>query len=297
MPRRLCMLAAALWFVTPAPGALGQETTLAVANGPRFFRATEGGAPIEIDVRSAAVMRRTVSLDFDRPTISLVLAAIERQTGIRFMYNEAVLPGERPVQVQARRISVAGALMELLVDTGLDVVLSARNQVALVKRDIPIAVSQVGAMTGRVTNKSSGTPLTGASVTLDGGRYNATTDDDGRYRLGDIAPGRYIARARYIGFAPGVASVTITDDEEITTDFALERSVQRLNDVVTTGTVVPTEVKALPSPITVITAADIAERNVQRVDQLFRGDVPGALAWIRGRTAHPAARSSGARPT
>ena len=49
------------------------------------------------------------------------------------------------------------------------------------------------------------------------------------------------------------------------------RILQRLDEVVTTGTVAATEVKAVPTPISVITAEEIAQKNIQHVDQLFRG--------------------------
>src|SRR5207244_5051475 len=49
-----------------------------------------------------------------------------------------------------------------------------------------------------------------------------------------------------------------------------------------TGTVVPTERKAIPTPISVVTSEDIERLNLQRVDQVFRGTVPGAIAWEQG---------------
>jgi outer membrane receptor protein involved in Fe transport len=55
--------------------------------------------------------------------------------------------------------------------------------------------------------------------------------------------------------------------------------VQRLEEVVVTGTVIPTEVKAIPTPISVVTADEIRSQNIERVDQLFRGQVPGTTSW------------------
>ncbi|HJR64368.1 MAG TPA: TonB-dependent receptor, partial [Gemmatimonadaceae bacterium] len=50
------------------------------------------------------------------------------------------------------------------------------------------------------------------------------------------------------------------------------------DQVVVTGTVTPTEVKAIPTPITVVTAREIEQLGVTRVDQLLRGMVPGVMA-------------------
>ncbi len=140
----------------------------------------------------------------------------------------------------------------------------------------------VGSIAGRVTDLKTQSPLAGATVLLLGRNRSATTGSDGRYRIADVAPGTYTVRARYIGYAPGSASVTVGPDHEATADFVLETSAQRLDEVVTTGTVVPTEVKVLPTPISILGADDIAHQNLQRVDQVFRGDVPGAIAWDLG---------------
>jgi outer membrane receptor protein involved in Fe transport len=109
--------------------------------------------------------------------------------------------------------------------------------------------------------------------------FSATTDNDGRYRIAEVAPGVYTVRARYIGYAPGTESITVTADQETTADFALAKSAQQLDEVVTTGTIIPTEARALPTPITVITANDIAAQRPRTVAELFRQVVPGAVSW------------------
>src|SRR5690606_34038995 len=55
-----------------------------------------------------------------------------------------------------------------------------------------------------------------------------------------------------------------------------------LQEVVVTGTVVETERRALATPITVITADDIEKRGITRVEQLFRGEIPGVVALELG---------------
>lgn len=261
----------------PARGAVGQEVALA-ARSPRFLYAPSGAAPVEIDASRAAVLRHIVSLRVEQPTVGRVLTAIERQTGLTFAYGND-FPTNRPVTLRADSITVVSALAAVLYDAGVDVVLSPGGHVALVKRG---AAPPVGSIAGRVTDAKTQTALAGATVVVEGTRHSATTGSDGRYRIADLAPGTYTVRARYIGYAPATVSAAVTADQETTADFGLEKSAQQLNEVVTTGTVVPTEVKALPTPITVITADQIARKNIQHVDEIFRGDVPGVLAWNQG---------------
>src|SRR5687767_161087 len=65
-------------------------------------------------------------------------------------------------------------------------------------------------------------------------------------------------------------------------DITLDVSANALEQVVVTGTVVATELKAVPSAITVVTAKQIEERGITKIDQLFRGDIPGLFAQNRG---------------
>jgi outer membrane receptor protein involved in Fe transport len=277
--RLLVLVGCATAVITPPLS--GQVVTLA-DRGPRFLRATpNGAAPAEVDASSSTLLRRMVSLHLRQATVGSVLAAMQRQTGVRFVYSRMILPVDRPVGLRADSITVAAALMEILVDAGVDVVLSSGNQIVLTKKPAAVPV-QNGAIVGLVRDAKTQTALTGATVVVQGVSHIATTGSDGHYRIADLAPGTYTVRVRYIGYAPGVASVTVSAEQEATADFSLERSAQRLDEVVTTGTVVPTEVKALPTPISIVSAEDIQQQQLQRVDQVFRGTVPGAIAWDQG---------------
>jgi TonB-dependent starch-binding outer membrane protein SusC len=274
-----CVLLALAVLLRPAVAG-AQEQVAMVDRGPRFMQpAPGGGAPQEVDVTQVSMLRRRVSLNREGATVAKLLGEITRQTGLRFSYDAEVVAVDRLVGLRADSITVAAALTEILVDAGVDVLLKSPRQAVLLRRREPL---QNGAIAGQVTDAKTSAALAGATVVVDGTSRNATTDNNGRYRIDDIPAGTYTLRARYIGYAPGMASVTVKPDQEATADFALEKSVQRLDEVVTTGTVAETQVKALPSPITVITGEEIAERNIQHVDDLFRGEVPGVLAWNLG---------------
>ncbi|HEU4589183.1 MAG TPA: TonB-dependent receptor [Gemmatimonadales bacterium] len=266
-------------LATPRRGE-AQAQALALADrGPRFFLASTraGAPPVEVEATRAALLRQEVSLTLDAPTVGGLLREIERQAGVKFFYGDDVLSPNRPVALRAERITLATALVGILMDAGVDVLLTGGNHLTLVRKP-PAPVPAVGAIVGRVIDARNQTALVGATVIVDGTRHSATTGANGRYRIADVAPGTYTVRARFVGYAPGSVSVVVGADQEATADFGLERSTQRLEEVVTTGSVVETEVKALPTPISVITAEDIQRLGVQRVDQLFRGTVPGVSA-------------------
>lgn len=249
--------------------------------GPRFLLASTGRetTTVEIDPARAPIFQRRVTLALEHATVGEALRAVSRQAGIRLVYSRDVLDPKAPTRIKAEGITVAGALTEILLGAGVDVVLSTGDRVTLAPREIPPAP---GSIVGRVIDKATGGPIAGALVVVQGTSKHATVTSDGSYRIADVPEGTHTVRARYIGYSPASSTVAVVGGEEVTADFALEKSIQRLDEVVTTGTLVETERKALPSPITVITADEIREKNIQRVDQLFRGDVAGAFSFDTG---------------
>ncbi len=256
---------------------VAQETQDA---GPRFLLAavTRGSVPAVADISRVPLLRRRVTLELTDVPLKQALTALGREARVAFVYNLEALPAERRVSVRAAGMTVAAVLTDMLLDARLDVLLSGSDRLTLVPRQVPAA----GTIVGRVSDAKTQAVLAGATVVVQDTSRSATCGSDGRYHIADVTPGTYTLRARYIGYAPGSLSVSVTADQEATADFALEKSVQRLDEVVTTGTVVPTEVKALPTPISVITGEEIEQKGYQRIDQIFRGDVPGAIAWDNG---------------
>jgi outer membrane receptor protein involved in Fe transport len=265
--------------------AAGQQLTVA-AWTPRFLYASStAGRPVEIDVSHSAMLGRVVSLHVERATIGGLLAEVQRQTGLTFAYDRH-FPMTRPVTLEAESITVAAALGAILVGTGVDVVLTPTGHVWLTESNPGTSRVQEGTIVGRVTEKQTGDPLVGATVTLEPARQSAITDSDGHYRFANLNPGNYTVRARYIGYRALVASATVGVDQEVILDFSLEKSAQQLDEVVTTGTVVPTEVKALPSPVSVIRESDIELQRPHNVQELFRQAVPTAVSFDRANNPY-----------
>jgi hypothetical protein len=269
-----------------APGAaLGQEPAQLALARPQPHFVAAWAPKKEREAERSAVLARRVSLELTDVSLDAALKALTNQAGLRITYSPAVLPAGKRVTISASDVAVVTALTEMLFRSGLDVVVDRDGALALVRcRHVaPRAeVQDSGSIVGRVTDKGSGSPLVGATVVVEEMKLSATTGPDGRYRIRGVAAGTYTVRARYIGYALLSISVTVTAGGQEEADFALARSAQQLDQLVVTGTETPTAERALPNPISVITNAEIEEKHVQRVDQLFRGDVPGIFAWDRG---------------
>jgi outer membrane receptor protein involved in Fe transport len=264
------------------PGRVsGQDVT---PEGGAFARLASSGW---VTVRSARVppLQRTITLDLNQVTVRQAIGEIARRGHFPIGYGDDVVHTKARVSLKAEGLTIAEALTAALQGTGLEAYVSLVSGAVVVRAAPPqVAPAQAGSIAGRVTDAKTQTALAGATVSVSGTNRSVTTGSDGRYRLADVAPGTYTVRARYIGYAPGSVAVTVTADQEATADFTLARSVQKLDEVVTTGTVVESQVKTLPSPITVIKAEDIQRLGITRTDQIFRGSVPGAVALDDGQS-------------
>jgi hypothetical protein len=79
-----------------------------------------------------------------------------------------------------------------------------------------------GRIAGRVVDRETGRPLPSANVQVTNAGRTATTDLDGRYRIGPVAPGVYTVRAALIGYQPVVVdSVKVVEGQTALADFAL----------------------------------------------------------------------------
>ena len=274
-PRSLMLM---LSILVAGSDAAGQQSQVS-SRGPRFLSAawSSGG---ETDASAAPVLRRRVSLGIGQGTIEEALKEITRQADLEIFYSPRVVPLNRIVSLQAHDITVAAALTEILLEVPVDVSVTDGGGLALVpRRPVARVPIDTGTVLGQVSDSGNGSPLAGATVSIEGSRRSVVTDPAGRYRIGGLAAGTYTVRARYIGYRASLASAIVRADQEVVVDFRLGKSAQQLEEMVTTGTGVPTEVKALPTPITVLNESDIAAQQPRNINQLLRQAVPTSVGW------------------
>ncbi len=284
--------------VVPASGGTAAAQEIANASyerGPRFLLATSTEV-VPVDVSRTAVLARRLSLDLEGATLKQALAEITSRSGLRLAYSDDVMPLDKRVHLRAEAITAAAALTDVLFDSGVDVVFRADGSAALVRRRAAAPV-QEGVIVGRVTDTRGDEPIAGAAVTVEGTTHGATSDGDGRYRIERVPAGSYTIRARYIGYAPLGLPVTVTAGQEITTDFTLSAYVARMDEIVVAGTLVESRRRESPVPVAVIEEEKIRTPSRTRIDQVFRGDVPGiigiegsptqsgAYMFVRGRAS------------
>ena len=92
-----------------------------------------------------------------------------------------------------------------------------------------------GTIRGVVVDSATNLPTADVTVVVEGTRRGAVTGSDGSYVIGGVPAGTYTVRARRIGFGAPAQSVTVTAGGTVTANFALDRRVAVLEEVVTTG--------------------------------------------------------------
>ena len=136
-----------------------------------------------------------------------------------------------------------------------------------------LGAQSTGTISGRVVDAQGG-PLQGAAVSLAGTTRGATVRSDGSYRL--TAPvGRYVIRARLLGYTPRVDSVTVTAGSDVTKSFTLERAATSIEAVSVIGTRGEERtVISAPVPIDVLSSLEVRSTGRTETSQMIQALAP-----------------------
>ncbi len=137
-----------------------------------------------------------------------------------------------------------------------------------------------GAITGTVTEASHAQPLPSATVSIPALGIGVLTNSDGRYLLTSVPAGTHTLEVTLIGYAPGVATVTVTEGETASAPFTLQISVITFEEIVVTGSAFEEPPISLPVAVSVSNRGALAEQGSPTVVDFFRklGASHGTLA-------------------
>ena len=136
------------------------------------------------------------------------------------------------------------------------------------------ALHAQGIVAGRITDAADGEPLPGATVRLVPGRLGAGADADGRFSIASVPAGAYTLEARFSGFAPATATVTVRTGETARVDLALAAS--SIGEAVVEGRATNLVGTADAASQGIVGQAQIAPRPLLRVGEVLE-TVPGLI--------------------
>ncbi|OJJ22163.1 collagen-binding protein [marine bacterium AO1-C] len=153
-----------------------------------------------INAQTSAPLKQTITIKPGTQTIGQVLEEIEKQTQLKFSYNNAILDIQQTVRLQATRLTVETALDQILSPLNLRYIL--RGKLLIIQKDTDqTSPPKPSAFTisGTVKSESDGEVLIGATVYIAALNKGVYTNAYGFYSL-TLPPGKYQLQSSYIGF-------------------------------------------------------------------------------------------------
>lgn len=273
-----------LWFISlvaVAAPASSQEFGFE-RQPPRFFLADAEGAEgmVPLDVERTPILMQRLALDFKGVSLREALETLTSRSGIRLVYNDDVIPIDAPVHLRADDITVAAALTDILLGSGIDVVFRRNGRAALVRRT-PDPALQTGTIVGTVMGaRAEGEalePVARAQVSVEGTGLGTLTNNEGRFQINNVPAGRQSVTVTSVGWRRTTQSVDVAEDETVTVDFTLVVSPTALDEIVVTVTG-EQRVRELGHVVGRINADSmVREAPVSSVTELLTARVPGLL--------------------
>jgi len=137
---------------------------------------------------------------------------------------------------------------------------------------IPITIfaQSSGKLAGVVVDKSTGEPLPGVNVILEGTTQGSSTDIDGYYVILNVPVGVYTMRANYIGYKDYVVQ-NVRVSAGITTEinFSLEPTTLELEEAIVVTAERPLVEKNITSSVSLVTSKEIENVPVRGLNSLL----------------------------
>ena len=137
-----------------------------------------------------------------------------------------------------------------------------------------------GNLSGIVTDKATGAPIYGASVSIPDLRNGTSTDAKGFYRISNLPAGPYLVQVSYLGY--GTVTQRINLSATKTLNIQLQPSAIESGEVVITGVSRATEIKRNPVPIVAVGKTYLDQRSASGnvIDEI--ANLPGVSAVTTG---------------
>jgi TonB-dependent starch-binding outer membrane protein SusC len=222
---------------------------------------------------------RTVSVDLQRVSLKRAIDQVARQAGLRIAYSGSTVPLDRSVSVRLNDVSVRDALSQLLQGTGAVPVVAESGQILLSRTAPAVPADGVrfedGSIAGTVRSAGGG-PVVGATVSVVGTRFGATTDAQGRFAITGVPAGQHTLRVEMLGFAVSNTTVTVQDNQQTTVTVALEVQAIELERVVAIGYGTTTR-RDLTGSVAVLGADELKTKAAPTVtlSSTLQGRAPG----------------------
>ncbi|MGB8191688.1 MAG: TonB-dependent receptor [Chitinophagaceae bacterium] len=244
-----------------------------------------------LHVSAGVVSQTRVTLKLDKVELKKALAAIEKKSSYRFLYNEALLRNDIRISLNANNEEVTSVLDKIL--NGTPVTYQLLENYLVVLKQAGSAASEIPdiRISGRVTGPNND-PLPGVSVTIKGTQTGTTTDASGNFTI-MVPDESAVLVFSYVGYTPQEQTVR----GRTTIEVSMATADRSMNEVVVVGYGTARR-KDLTGSVASVSGADIVKQPVLTPTQAIQGRVAGVQIITSGApNALPTVRIRGTGTT
>lgn len=210
-----------------------------------------------------------VSLNMKNVNIRDVFVEIERQSDFRFFYNEDQLDLSKKVNVQSENNQISEVLNTLFANTDIAFKVIDKHIVLVSMKAYHDAINvkngQQQRVTGVVSDATTGEPLPGVNIIIEGTTLGTVSDIDGRYSLDISGPGAILVFSSI-----GYLSEKVVIGTQSVLDMKLAPDIKKLEEVVVIG-YGTRQRKNVVGAVDQIQASAIEARPVANLSQALQG--------------------------
>lgn len=209
-----------------------------------------------------------LSLNIKDQKIREVLRTIEDKTSLRFFYNDSYSDMDKLVSLSANNKSVNDILSTMFNGTRVTYKILENNFVVIT----PLEMLQNAKVSGVITDATTGNPLPGVNIIIEGTTVGTVTDIDGKYSIEIPSPNAVLVYT-FIGYNIEKNQV----GNRTTIDLTMVPDITSLQEIVVVGYGTQKKVN-LTGSVANVSSGDIENKPITRVSQALAGMVSGVSA-------------------
>jgi TonB-linked SusC/RagA family outer membrane protein len=224
---------------------------------------------------SARSYSQTVSFSGKDVPLQAVFTSIEKQTGLSFFFNYALMKNAKPVTINVQGATLEEILNTVLKGQGLDYYVEGKTVFIVKKEKVSGVQDYIDTTTGREVNVKGritnlqGEALAGATIAEKKGRRATLSDERGMFELKRI-PAATLLEVSYAGYEK--KDIRIDDGGWITVELTLSNNQLDQMQVIAYGNTIQ---RLSTGNVTMIKAPDIEKQPVSNPLLALEGRVPG----------------------
>jgi len=226
---------------------------------------------------NARTYSQTVSLSCKDMPLTSVFSTLEKQTGLSFFFNVAMVKDVKPVTLELRNVSLELALREALKDADLDFYRMGKT-IFIIKKTSPNPTAGLATSAGSGDNvinvegrvlDEQGLSMRGATVTVKGTSHATLTNELGEFSLKGVTSGSTLL-ITHLGYQR--IEVEASNTNSLLVKMSIAENVLDRAEVIAYG---KTSARIATGDVTTVPAAVIERQPVNNPLIAIQGRVPG----------------------